>query len=1611
MAIQITEYSYSSGNGEFVEFTNTGNTSVDMTGWSFDDNSRLAGSFSLSGFGIVKPGESVIITETVDATAFRTAWGLPATVKVLGGSNVAKVVGGSDQALQRADEINLYDNNNVLVDRLTYDDATIVGSPRTQNVSAYTDAANLGKNDATKWKLSNAGDIQGGKTAVPTIATPPITDIGSPGSTLAGIDLSRYTRVGRYDLPEPTRSTAPTGSVLAQEASGVTYDWDTDTLFIVGDGGTSVVQVDKTGKLIDSMTLAKGASPQGTEFFDPEGIAYIGNGKFVMTEERDRQIVQFTYAKDTTLTRTTPGVSTVKLGTTVGNIGLEGITYDPQTNGYVIVKEISPEGIFQTTIDFTAKTASNGTSTTVDSTNLFDPVKMSLLDLADVYALSNVNALNGKADSSHLLVLSQESGKIVNVDRSGVISSSLMISADPRNTANPLDTLTVANQSHEGITVDKNGIIYVVSENGGGDINHPELWVYAPTQASVPLVNQAPTAVLLNNSINSIADKTSTVARFKVGDIAIVDDGLGTNNLTLAGTDASSFEIFENALYIKAGTTIDFKTKSSYNVSVNVDDTTVGTTTPDAFKAFTLNIADPNPATNAGGIYITEVAPWSSGNSPVAADWFELTNTSKAAVNIAGWKFDDNSNSFASSVTLDGITSIGSGESVVFVDVLTATTAIDTFKSNWFGTNVPTGFRIGTYAGVGAGLSTGGDAVNIYNAAGDLQANVVFGGSPLATPFATFDNSALQNNATISTLSAVGVKGGFSIIDSLTTTEIGSPGSIATKVAPAVNKAPTAVLLTNPVNIIAENTSTTTRIKVADIAVTDDGLGTNNLTVNGTDASFFEIASNALYIKAGTTLDFETKASYSIAVNVDDTTVGGTPDATINFGLAVTNVNEAPTAVVLSNPVTSIAENTSTTTRIKVADIAITDDAPGTNNLTVSGTDASFFEIASNALYIKAGTTLDFETKASYSIAVNVDDLTVGATPDATKAFTLALTNVNEAPTAVVLTNSVTSIAENTATTTRIKVADIAVTDDALGTNNLTVSGTDASFFEIASNALYIKAGTTLDFETKASYSVAVNVDDPTVGATPDATVNFALALTNVNEAPTAVLLSNPVNSIAENTSTTTRIKVADIAVTDDALGTNNLTVSGTDASFFEIASNALYIKAGTTLDFETKASYSVAVNVDDPTVGATPDATKAFTLALTNVNEAPTAVVLTNPVNSIAENTSTTTRIKVADIAVTDDALGTNNLTVSGTDSSFFEIASNALYIKAGTTLDFETKASYSVAVNVDDPTVGATPDATVNFALALTNVNEAPTAVVLTNLVSTLAENASTTARVKVADIAVTDDALGTNTLTVGGTDASSFEVVGNALYIKAGTTLNYKTKNSYSVAVNVDDTTVGTTPDATKAFTLALTEVVIPPTVISGTTGDDTNIIPTSLQTIFTDGGNDLVDASVAKGDNRIYGGDGSDELYAGLRDRLFGEAGDDILDATAGKGGNRLYGGGGNDTLFAGSNDFLFGGDGDDKLFGGKGGNTLLGGAGADKFYLTSGGLPTTVNTIGDFEVGVDKLLILGVSGVTGFSNVTLTQQVADTLVKAGGKDLALLTGIQSSTVNSSSFAFS
>ncbi|HEX7476935.1 MAG TPA: lamin tail domain-containing protein [Polyangiales bacterium] len=170
---------------------------------------------------------------------------------------------------------------------------------------------------------------------------------------------------------------------------------------------------------------------------------------------------------------------------------------------------------------------------------------------------------------------------------------------------------------------------------------------------------------------------------------------------------------------------------------------------------------------NVGKLIVTEVAPWASGNSPYAADWFEVTNVGGAAVDMTGWRMDDNSNSFAVSVPVVGVGSVAPGQSVILIEG-TSTTAAN-FVTAWFGGVPPAGFVIGSYTGSGVGLSSTSDAVNLFNPSGTLITGVQFGAS---TTGYTFDNTA--GLATVTTLSVAGVNGAFVSPDNI---ETGSPGT------------------------------------------------------------------------------------------------------------------------------------------------------------------------------------------------------------------------------------------------------------------------------------------------------------------------------------------------------------------------------------------------------------------------------------------------------------------------------------------------------------------------------------------------------------------------------------------------------------------------------------------------------------------------------------------------------------------------------------------------------------------------------------------------------------------------------------------------------------------
>jgi hypothetical protein len=170
-------------------------------------------------------------------------------------------------------------------------------------------------------------------------------------------------------------------------------------------------------------------------------------------------------------------------------------------------------------------------------------------------------------------------------------------------------------------------------------------------------------------------------------------------------------------------------------------------------------------------VHITEAMSSSGGTD----DWIEITNYGTSAVSIAGWRFDDGSFSFGSSQALSGVTTIGAGESVVFIESAGGAN-ISSFRSFWGGL---AGVQVGYYSGSGLGLSSSGDGAIIFTGAGAEISRVSFGAATTGSSFfygwtvaGTIDPSF---NGVISSPGSIGPQVSFTSTNALG--NVASPGS------------------------------------------------------------------------------------------------------------------------------------------------------------------------------------------------------------------------------------------------------------------------------------------------------------------------------------------------------------------------------------------------------------------------------------------------------------------------------------------------------------------------------------------------------------------------------------------------------------------------------------------------------------------------------------------------------------------------------------------------------------------------------------------------------------------------------------------------------------------
>ena len=241
--------------------------------------------------------------------------------------------------------------------------------------------------------------------------------------------------------------------------------------------------------------------------------------------------------------------------------------------------------------------------------------------------------------------------------------------------------------------------------------------------------------------------------------------------------------------------------------------------------------------------------------------------------------------------------------------------------------------------------------------------------------------------------------------------------------------------------------------------------------------------------------------------------------------------------------------------------------------------------------------------------------------------------------------------------------------------------------------------------------SVTITVTDDGTGTLFDSEI-FTITANDTNTAP--VITSDGAGTIASVTIAENQTVVTKVTSTDTDLPVNSLiysTSGGADQTLFIIDPGTGVLSFVDAPDFEIVADadldgiYEVEVQVSD----STDTDTQLILVTVTNGNELP-SVALSGIKSNLLENINTSTRIKIADIDVTDDGLGSNALSLIGPDSVLFEIDGSELFLKAGTVVDFEVQNAYAVTVQVDDTTVGGTPDDEATLLVGVLDVNDAP-------------------------------------------------------------------------------------------------------------------------------------------------------------------------------------------------------------------------------------------------------------------------------------------------------------
>lgn len=206
--------------------------------------------------------------------------------------------------------------------------------------------------------------------------------------------------------------------------SGVAFDPNTATLLVVDNQSCNVYEMTTSGQITNSINL-KG-------FDDVEGIAFQFDSYFLVSEERNGNVVRIKLPRSRSGSINIDDCEVLNILKSSLNSGIEDVTYMSSRKFGYAVKEKNPPALFRILFDNTGKPVEYQEVTTFSWSRLGG-------DAAGIYALADGN----------ILILNEIGKKIIGMDSTGRILSEIKIDMN----------------QPEGITCNEtDGTIYVIGE-------------------------------------------------------------------------------------------------------------------------------------------------------------------------------------------------------------------------------------------------------------------------------------------------------------------------------------------------------------------------------------------------------------------------------------------------------------------------------------------------------------------------------------------------------------------------------------------------------------------------------------------------------------------------------------------------------------------------------------------------------------------------------------------------------------------------------------------------------------------------------------------------------------------------------------------------------------------------------------------------------------------------------------------------------------------------------------------------------------------------------------------------------------------------------------------